>query len=203
MRKRSAWRWSCTALTFVGLIVIALNVEKMAGATVLSNLLLAYAHRAPSVWAAITSTTALWVAVAVTAYTAGLWSEVLSRKLAEPKRIDTERKLAEDCEHMSGILRKTAYLAEHDTHNYLFKLRVDLMTLSLVLSSGPGRIPIELSSSSEKAALASADLLDELAAALREGNRAKYKEAARRFSSLDSKPPSPPANANPAGPPRP
>lgn len=201
MRKRSAWRWSCTVLTFVGLIVIALNVEKMAGATVLSNFLLA--DRAPSVWAAITSTAALWVAVAVTAYTAGLWSEALSRKLAEPKRIDTERKLAEDCEHMSGILRKTAYLADHDTHNYLFKLRVDLMTLSLVLSTGPGRIPIELSSSSENAALASADLLDELAAALRDGNRAKYKEAARRYSRLDSKPPSPPANANPAGPPRP
>ncbi|MGH6735248.1 MAG: hypothetical protein ACRECX_04110 [Methyloceanibacter sp.] len=183
MRKRRAWQWLFAALTFVGLVVIALRVEEAAGVRGLSDLLLPIAQRAPSVWQAITSTAALWVAVVVVAYTAGIWTEVLSKRRLEPKPFDTG-KLAEDCEHMSGILRKAAHLLEHDTHNYMFKLRHDLMRLSLVLSRGPGRIPIELSCASEKAAFASADLLDELAAAIREGNRAKYKEATRRFSRL-------------------
>jgi hypothetical protein len=124
MAGKNRWRKVVTAISFVGLVVMALNIERLAEFFGLDATLVSVAQYVPiqvqRVWDLFTSPAVLAASVVVVAYTAGLWTEAYFRHRARRKSIpfDYER-FAAECEKVSRILEANAEfydgIAQHTT----------------------------------------------------------------------------------------
>lgn len=180
MQKLVTWRRVIAALSFLGLVVIALNIERVAEVTGLDRLLVSALRAAPdwlsNVLKVLTSQTAFIIAVIVVAYAGGLLTEGLLRSLRFRlnKPLDKDA-LANECEGMARLLR-TAESFGH-SRNTVMGVCLDLIRIQHVFRKKLG-VALDLEPTTEEDALRAADLLERLAMPVRKGDIDKIKQIA-------------------------
>ena len=175
MRARKILRWTFTALSAAALVVIYLNIEKLAEANGLDELFVYLWGEVPG-WVswfteAATSTASLVAALCLVAYTAGLWTEWLIRRVWNwANRPVDYIALAEKCDEFAEVLRVGADLFDLDSRKgYLMGIGfVPAFSSTQTKIEKEFGVDIDVMRITKARALRYADYLESLAAVLRE-----------------------------------
>lgn len=184
MQKRSKWRWLFTGVSTAALVVVGLNVERIAEAFGLDRLLIAVIEVAPNwlsnIVEAVTSQMALIIAIATLSYTAGLWTEYGFRHLAYKINRPLEKEdFANLCEELVQKLRAGAELAEFGD-SYMLQLNVDLIGIRNVLADKLD-VWVPLDCEDKASALQTAEFLELIADPIRNGDSDTIQKIANGF----------------------